>query len=87
MAAAVGLSPRQVQRAFASLGVTPSQYLLGKRLEHAIELLSRGPDEVHDRISAIAFQCGFNDVSYFNRKFREAFGMSPREWRFSRGCC
>ena len=29
------------------------------------------------RISDIAFDCGFNDLSYFNRCFRRRFGLSP----------
>jgi AraC-like DNA-binding protein len=29
----------------------------------------------------IALDCGFADLSYFGRAFREAFGASPREFR------
>jgi AraC-like DNA-binding protein len=29
------------------------------------------------RISDIAFECGFNDLSYFNRSFRRRFGLTP----------
>ena len=29
------------------------------------------------RISDIAFACGFNDLSYFNRCFRRRFGLTP----------
>jgi len=29
------------------------------------------------RISDIAFECGFNDLSYFNRCFRRRFGLTP----------
>jgi AraC-like DNA-binding protein len=29
------------------------------------------------RISEIAFDCGFNDLSYFNRCFRRRFGLTP----------
>ena len=32
-------------------------------------------------ISTIAFEVGFGDLSYFNRKFRKRFGTSPRDWR------
>lgn len=28
----------------------------------------------------IAYRCGFRTQSYFNVKFRERFGCSPREW-------
>ena len=32
-------------------------------------------------ISAIAYSCGFGDLSGFNRAFKEAYGVSPRELR------
>jgi AraC-like DNA-binding protein len=32
-------------------------------------------------ISAIAYSCGFGDLSGFNRAFKEANGVSPRELR------
>jgi AraC-like DNA-binding protein len=35
------------------------------------------------RISDVAFQVGFSDVSYFNRLFRSRFGHSPRDVRAS----
>jgi AraC-like DNA-binding protein len=42
-------------------------------MRKAAELLShRG-----GRISDIAFECGFNDLSYFNRCFRRRFGLTP----------
>jgi len=33
------------------------------------------------RIGDIAYACGFNEVSYFNRCFRRRFACSPREHR------
>jgi AraC-like DNA-binding protein len=43
------------------------------RLRKAADLLAR-PE---GRISDIAFDCGFNDLSYFNRCFRRRFGLTP----------
>jgi AraC-like DNA-binding protein len=34
-------------------------------------------------ISTIAFNCGFGDLSYFNRCFRHRFGATPSEVRHS----
>lgn len=31
-------------------------------------------------ITAIAFDCGFNDPAYFSRVFKQAFDMTPVEW-------
>ena len=33
------------------------------------------------KVSDIAFACGFNEVSYFNRCFRSRFGASPTQFR------
>jgi AraC-like DNA-binding protein len=43
------------------------------RLRKAADLLARA----EHRISDIAFDCGFNDLSYFNRCFRRRFGLTP----------
>jgi AraC-like DNA-binding protein len=32
------------------------------------------------KISQLAYNSGFNDVSYFNRRYKEAKGMSPRQY-------
>ncbi len=31
-------------------------------------------------ISQVAYAAGFNDISYFNRSFKEAFQQSPRDF-------
>ena len=33
------------------------------------------------KISSVAFDCGFGDVSYFNRAFRRRYGMAPSDVR------
>ena len=48
--------------------------LLELRLRKAAQLLARPAGR---RISDIAFDCGFNDLSYFNRCFRRRFGLTP----------
>ncbi|CUH82259.1 transcriptional regulator, AraC family [Tropicibacter naphthalenivorans] len=77
----LGLSTRQLQRAFALAGMTPTDYLLKKRLERACQMLT---DRMKERepmlVSTIAYACGFNDVSYFNRQFRKLFGCAPGQF-------
>ncbi len=34
-----------------------------------------------NRISDIAAACGFHNLSYFNRRFKERFGETPAEFR------
>jgi AraC-like DNA-binding protein len=73
-----GLSPYHFLRTFTRLtGVTPHQFALRARLREAALRLSRSDDRVID----IALDCGFGDVSNFNRAFRTEFGTSPRAYR------
>lgn len=70
------LHPRYIQRLFEATGTTFSEFLVGQRLARAHRMLL----DVRHRdknISAIAFGCGFGDLSYFNRSFRRRFGTSP----------
>ncbi len=78
MAQHAGLSPYHFLRTFERLtGVTPHQYVLRARLrEAALRLVSQ-----RDRILDVALQCGFGDLSNFNRAFRAEFGLSPRAYR------
>lgn len=70
------LSPYHFLRTFQLLtGVTPHQYLLRERLRNAATRLA-APRAA--RILDIALDCGFADVSNFNRAFRAEFGVSPR---------
>ena len=72
------LSPFHFLRTFQGVtGVTPHQYLLRLRLRRAAVRLKTESTKVVD----IAFECGFGDVSNFNRNFRAEFGASPRAWR------
>jgi AraC family transcriptional regulator len=73
-----GVSPYHFLRTFERLtGVTPHQYILRARLrDAALGLASR-----EDTILDIALQCGFGDVSNFNRAFRAEFGLTPRAYR------
>jgi AraC family transcriptional regulator len=58
-------------------GVTPHQYILRARLRAAALGLASRADTILD----IALQCGFGDLSNFNRAFRAEFGITPRAYR------
>ncbi len=73
LAAAVGLSERYVNDLLYEAGAGFSARLNELRLRKAMDLLTKG----ECRISDVAFACGFNDLSYFNRCFRRRFGLTP----------
>lgn len=81
MAQELGYSMRQLQRAFSMIGSTPTDYLLQKRMEKACQmLLARRIGNQASLVSTIAYSCGFNDISYFNRVFRKNFGCTPGQY-------
>ncbi|WKK78926.2 AraC family transcriptional regulator [Marivirga arenosa] len=47
------------------------------RVVHASKLLSEGNLNITD----ICYACGFNNISHFNRQFKEVTGKSPSEYR------
>ena len=53
------------------------------RMEKAMTLLQNSPDTV--LIGDIALKCGFQDVAYFSRVFRQHYGMTPTQARHSHG--
>ena len=76
-----GLSPYHFLRTFERLtGVTPHQYVRRARLREAAKRLVAETGTVLD----IALDCGFGDVSNFNRAFRTEFGRSPLAFRARR---
>ncbi|MFW5883584.1 MAG: helix-turn-helix transcriptional regulator [Verrucomicrobiota bacterium] len=74
----VGLSRERLSRLFhESLGITFSDYLNLVRLQHCRERLRRGAQTIAD----IAFSCGFQSLSQFNRRFKAAENLTPREFQ------
>jgi AraC-like DNA-binding protein len=71
---------RYLHKLFHNEGITYSQYVLGERLTRAYRNL-RNPLHSQRAISAIAFELGFNDVSYFNRAFRRRYNARPSDVR------
>jgi transcriptional regulator GlxA family with amidase domain len=78
IAAAVGLSPRQLERLFARyLHANPSRYYLELRLAQARHLLSQTTRPILD----IAIACGFASASHFSRCYRMLYAKKPSEER------
>ena len=80
LAARHACTSRFVQRLFEMVGTTFTEYVLAQRLVWAYRKLV-DPRYQSEKISAIAYDCGFNDVSYFNRMFRRYFAVAPSDVR------
>ncbi|WP_306641348.1 helix-turn-helix domain-containing protein [Sanyastnella coralliicola] len=58
---------------------TPARYIKNKRLARAAsELLCK-----NDPVSAIAYDCGFQDITTFSASFSDKYGMSPSKYRMA----
>lgn len=78
------VTPRYLQRLFESDGTTFSEFLIRQRLARAHQLLC-DPNVQTLAISSIAYDVGFGDLSYFNRRFRRQYGLTPGEVRHEKG--
>ena len=73
-----GLSPRYIRMIFADVGLP--DLIASKRVALAARMLA-SPLLTDVKIIDIAFRCGFNSVSVFNRQFRGATGTTPSSYR------
>jgi len=79
MASAAAVSRSTLNRRLHSLiGVTAVQLLIDARMQRAHQLLTE--DETLS-VTEIAYKCGFSDVHYFSRSFKQRYGVPPSELR------
>lgn len=76
-----GMSASSFKRKFKEYyQESPNRYFVKMKLEKASKMLSS-----HEiRIADVAYQCGFETISTFNRAFKTHFGVSPSEFRLTR---
>ncbi|MCE7042721.1 AraC family transcriptional regulator [Dyadobacter sp. CY312] len=75
------LSASSFKREFRKLyNDSPASYIKSKRLERAAQLLSVSDE----RITDIAFDCGFNDLANFTKSFHDRYGVAPSNYRLKR---
>ncbi|KIP99997.1 MULTISPECIES: GlxA family transcriptional regulator [Pseudomonas] len=78
LADTVGITTRQLERLFRQhLNTTPITFYLGLRLDKARHLLRQSDLSVLE----VALACGFESASYFARRYRTRFAVSPRQDR------
>lgn len=75
-----GISDRYLRSLFAQDGTSFSDYVAGRRLMRVHRQLT-DPRHAGHSISQIALDAGFGDISWFNARFRAAFGTTPSEVR------
>ncbi|MCW2704183.1 MAG: AraC family transcriptional regulator [Blastococcus sp.] len=54
-----------------------AEWIMFQRLDRASHALARG----EDTITSVAHLYGFADAAHFSRRFRERYGVTPRDWR------
>lgn len=78
IAQSAALSENECLRCFRDMiGSTPIQYVKQVRIQQAAELLL----STDRKISEIGGVCGFQEMSYFAKTFRELKGCTPGEYR------
>src|ERR1700761_5167149 len=79
-ASVAAMTPSSLSRYFhAHTGRRFSDYVNDMRCAAASQYLV----DSEKSVTSIAGACGFQNIANFNRRFRERFGMSPREYRTS----
>lgn len=64
----------------ALCGMTPVEFLRQMRLKHSAELLSTG----NFNVTEVARMCGFDNIGYFRKCFKDEFGSAPSEYMKSK---
>lgn len=78
IAQCVSISESECLRCFRStVQLTPNQYLRQYRVRQAAKLLI----STEEKVSSVAHACGFDDLSFFAKTFRELQGISPSQYR------
>jgi len=80
IAGAHNVSVRQLYKACAEAGLSLEQWIIGERLAVARAQLASAAGRRRS-IAATAHACGFADPSHFARRFKLAYGITPREWQ------
>lgn len=78
IAAAVGISPRQLQNVFrAERGTSPWAFLTAIRLQEARSLLGQGSQAAS--VTGTLFSCGFTHMGRFSQLYAQTYGELPSQ--------
>lgn len=76
----LAVSTRHLNRLFEPHGCTATQWIWRARLEAARRMLA-GPMQAAGTVGEVALQCGFATQAHFARAFKDAYGVTPSEYR------
>jgi AraC-like DNA-binding protein len=82
IAAAHGISTRQLYKLCNDAGLSLEQWIINERLQQVRHELTQ-PHRQHIPIAAVARGWGFRDPTHFTRRFKARYGMTPSEYRRS----
>ena len=78
MAKRAAMSPSYFSNTFKGIcGMSPYNYLLTVRIEHALDSLKN----TNKTVMAVALECGFNSITSFNKAFKKLVGIVPTDIR------
>ncbi|GAB2930269.1 helix-turn-helix domain-containing protein [Micromonospora polyrhachis] len=80
VALAHGISVRALHRMFENENLTVARWIRHRRLERCRHDLA-DPLLAHRTLQRIASEWGFTDPAHFSRVFRNAYGISPKDYR------
>lgn len=75
-----GVSTRYVHKLFSATGQTVSEYVCELRIARMCQMLGQ-PELAKKTITELALHVGFRDMSYFNRRFKQAMAETPSDYR------
>lgn len=61
----------------ANFGLKPREYIQNKRLARALSIIESGE---YERLSEVAFMCGYDDPLYFSKAFKEKYKVCPSKY-------
>jgi AraC family transcriptional regulator, positive regulator of tynA and feaB len=79
-AGAAGISVRYANHLLSQQGTSLERFIMTRRLERCRAALE-DHQQNHRTIGEIAYAWGFGDLSHFNRRFKAAYGCTPRDYR------
>jgi AraC-like DNA-binding protein len=80
IARALNMSERHLYTLCRNANISLEQWIIARRLELARARLA-APVGKTRTIAAIAHSCGFTDPAHFSRRFRQTYGLTPRQWQ------